>query len=237
MVKLHQKYLLNKVNFIIMIVLVVIAFVFQMVLVHSFTKGVYIMTEKMENLNNYNSTSIIFTRMIGVFWSIYLFGFGFNKDGDNYSILLQSKVSKKKYFYSKVLAINCELFKLVLFFFLINIWIGILFTKWYIVKLDIVLEYLKIYLFSLIYGYLSLLFMRVFKSVFSVIIITVSYIASEILLTENINENILNYIQLLLPTEVFDGTSYQLTYGIMHLVILALLYLLLGCFIYCFKKE
>lgn len=237
MVKLHQKYLLNKLNLIITIILTIMEFIFQIVIANPFAKEVYLMSEKIESLNNYNSASILFTRMLVVLWSICLFGFGFNKDGDNYSIILQSKVSRKKYFYSKILAISVELLKLLFLLFLINIWIGTLSTNWYIIKIHIIVEYIKIYLFSLIYGYLSLLFMRVFKSVFSVILTTISYIASEIFMTENISEKILCCIQLLLPTEMFDGTSYQLTYGMMHLVILTMLYLLLGYQMYCFKKE
>lgn len=237
MVKLHQKYLLNKLNMIITIILILMSLIFYVVIANPFVNEAYLITEKMECLTNYNCASIIFTRMLVVFLSIYLFGFGFNKDGDNYSIILQSKVSRKKYFYTKILAISLELLKLLFLLFLINIWIGSLLTNWYIIEISLIVEYIKIYLFGLIYGYLSLLFMRVFKSVFSVILITICYIASEIFMTENISEKILYYIQLVLPTEMFDGTGYQLTYGIMHLVILVILYLLLGYQMYCFKKE
>lgn len=237
MVRLHQKYLLNKLNLIITTILIIIALIFYVVVANPFVKEAYLITEKMECLTNYNCVTIIFTRMLVIFLSIYLFGFEFNKDGDNYSIILQSKVSRKKYFYSKILAISFELVKFLFLLFLINIWIGTLLTNWYIIKISLIVEYIKIYTLGLIYGYLSLLFMRVFKSVFSVILTTISYLASEILMTENINEKILYYIQLVLPTEMFDGTSYQLTYGMMHLVILAILYLLLGCQMYCFKKE
>lgn len=237
MVRLHHNYILNKINISITLIMIGMVCIFQLIIANPFSQTAYLSCEKIDLLNNYNFSSLVLTRMVIIFWSIYLFGFSFNKNGDNYSILLQPRVSRKTYFYSKVLSINLELLKLIVFLFCIYIWVGCLCTKWYTIQIRIISEYLKIYFLGLIYGYLSLFFMRIFKSIFSIMLITFSYIVSEILITENVNEHILNCIQLFLPVQTYNEGNGQLFYSIFHLLVLVILYLLLGSQVYCLKKE
>jgi len=233
MIKLHQKYLLNKMNIIIRIVVMVIMTIFEVLIAYSFSKDNLLNVTKEMILEEYMNSSIIFARMIMVLWSVYLSGFCFYKEGDNYRVLTITKVSGTKYYLTKIVAIFLEEVKMLTSFFIIQFFIGIFFTKWYFLKLEVLICYGKIYLLSLIYGLLSVVFVSLFKNLYAVIITSVLYLLSEILIVEDTSQNVLRFIQLFFPNEV----NFQLSVDIIHLFMLIMFYLLISYRVYHYKKE
>ncbi len=233
MIKLHHKYLLNKINLIIWIVVIVIMTIFEMLIAFSLGNHPLLNITKQMILEEYINSSIIFARMIMVLWSIYLFGFCFYKEGDNYRVLTITKVSGGNYYLSKMIAIFLEEAKMLGVIFVIQFFIGSFFTKWYYLKIDMLICYGKIYLISLIYGLLSVVFVSLFKNLYAIIITSVLYLLSEILIVEEINQNVLTFIQLFFPNKV----SFQASIDIIHLFLLIIFYLVAGYRISRYKKE
>lgn len=233
MIKLHQKYLLNKMNVIIRIVVMVIMTVFEVLIAYSFDNHNLLNVTKEMILEEYMNAGIIFARMIMVLWSVYLFGFCFYKEGDNYRVLTITKVSGKKYYLTKMIAIFIEVAKMLVSFFVIQFFIGTFFTKWYYLRIELLVSYGKIYFLSLIYGLLSVVLVTLFKNLYAIIITSVLYLLTEILIVEDTSQKVLTFIQLFFPNEV----SFQLSIDSMHLILLVLLYLVISYRIYHYKKE
>ncbi len=237
MIQLHRKYLFNKTNIIIIVAIILLTILLNIIIVNPFIKSIDVWMIREEKMLEFINSNILFTKMITILLSIYLYGITFTKNYDNYHILLITRITIKKYFLSKVFMLTLEILKLIILFFLINLWIGIYFTKWYYIKIDFIIEYIKIFLLSITYGLLSLIFTRVIKNIYSVLLITANYVFSEIVISETNNSFFINYIQLFLPTTILNANDYKLHFGIYHLLLLIHLYLSISYSIYCYKRD
>lgn len=237
MIRLHQKYIFNKLNSRIICSIMLISIFFQFVIVFSFEDSNLLTFTKIETLDYYVHSSITFTKMMMILWSIYLFGFSFSKYGDNYRVLIITKTNQKIYFISKVMVLIMEILKCILFLFFIHFWIGSFFTKWYVLKLNVFIEYVNIFLLSCIYGLISLIIVCLFKSIYSIFLSTSVYLLSEMLASGDINQKMIGMIQLFFPTEWNMGGKDQLYFGHLHIFLLCMLYIMLSDLIYCCKKD
>ena len=69
--------------------------------------------------------------------------------------------------------------------------IGTVFNRWYILNLNIITHYFEIYLISMTYGILSLMSIRLLKSLYAVILPFSLYILSEVLAEEGVSKGII----------------------------------------------
>lgn len=237
MIKLHRNYIFNKRNSIMICILIIVSVSFQYIIAFSFANQDVFLVTQIEFSNDYIHSSVVYTKMLMIFWSMYLFGFCFYTYEDNYRVLVSRKIKKQTYLISKIIVLVVVVLLTILFLFFLQFWVGIFFTTWYVVTFEALVAYFRIFLLSSIYGLLSFIFVRLLNSLYSIFIPISFYIFSELLASGNVNSNITGLIQLLLPVEWDNGGQYQLYFGYMHLVVLGILYFIIGYIIYCYKKE
>lgn len=236
LIQLHKGYLWNKVNKTIIYLILFIAIVLELILIKPFSHTLNIWTLKMIDADNYRQASFFFSKIVIILFSIYVFGIGFSQLGDNYSIVIKTRISNWKYYYTKFFSIGYGLGIIVASLFLIHINIGFLFSKWYILDQSIWKIYGEIYWLSLVYGSLSIVSVRIGKSIYALFIPICLYIVSEVIIDFNICQQIMYTFQLFLPVQIYNGSRYVLIYGIGHLIVLSIFYMLIAYVVYIQKE-
>lgn len=90
--------------------------------------------------------------------------------------------------------------------------------------------------FTIIYGLLSIILIKIINIIYSSIISLGFYLISEILIDYEISSKIISIIQLFFPTTYLKDNNLFLKYGILHLISLIVLYFLVAYLLYL-KKE
>lgn len=237
LLKLHQKYLFNKVNLIIILFVMILSIVLGVILINP------VMSDNIEWMyrdalkSNFEQSYLVFLKIIMILISSYLYCLYFSNIGDNYSIILICKTSKEKYFITKVFVINLMLLLFVIIFFVNYILIGFAFSKWFVVDYQMVKSFLMIFVISICYGYLSVIFIKILNSLYVVLIPFGLYLVSEIIIDFVNTSNIVRIIEMFLPTTLVINDRVDLVYGIFHLIFLSVLYFVFSFITYIKVKE
>ncbi|MCM1513673.1 MAG: hypothetical protein NC090_01630 [Anaeroplasma bactoclasticum] len=236
LIQLHKGYLWNKVNKTIIYLILFIAILLELILINPFSHTLNTWTFKMLDVDSYLQASFFFSKIVLILFSIYVFGIGFSQSGDNYSIVIKTRISNWKYYYTKFFSIGYGLGIIVVSLFLIHVNIGFLFSKWYILEQSIWKIYSEIYGLSLVYGSLSIVSVRIGKSIYALFIPICLYIVSEVIIDFNIGQPIMHTFQLFLPVQMYNGSRYVLIYGTGHVIVLSIFYMLIAYVVYI-RKE
>lgn len=236
LIQLHKGYLWNKVNKTIIYLILFIAISLELILIHPFSHTLNTWIPKMIDVDNYRQASFFFSKIVLILFSIYIFGIGFSQSGDNYSIVITTRISNWKYYYTKFFSIGYGLGIIVGSLFLIHVNIGFLFSKWYILDQSIWRIYGEIYWLSLVYGSLSIVSVRIGKSIYALFIPICLYIVSEVIIDFNIDQQVMYTFQLFFPIQIYNGSTYVLIYGKWHVVILSIFYTLIAYIAYIQKE-
>ncbi len=235
LITLHRKYLLNKINIIVIIFLLLMAIFLAFSVIEPFTDQYSRWTNRLAIEENYEQSYLTFTKIILVIFSCYLFGIAFGKNGDSYAIIITCTINKTKYFITKIISLWL-IFTFISLYFLVNYHIiGFIFNDWHIIKMATIKKFVDLYLVSLIYGFLSIILMRLFNSPYTIILTIGLYLASEIIL-EASPSMLAKGINIFFPTTYNAKDGLTLLYGKLHLIVLGLSYLLLSYATYL-KKE
>lgn len=180
--KLHLKYFYNKVNIIILSILIMICIIALVVISRIFKPYSYRFMNQYEIVINYQIMTINLTKIIFPLFTCYLFGSSFLKINDDYRlIMLKNRKDRIKYFLSKlvVLSLIVLIFSLIInSIYLLLGYLGIPnFTKYGIMNLT----FLKVYFISLIYGLLSLLIVLISDHSLGYLLMMISYIIIQIM--------------------------------------------------------
>lgn len=237
LMRLHKNYLFNKINIIIIGIVILISIFLSFVLVKPFETNIDKWNERLISMQSYEQSYLLFVKILMVLLSSYLFGIYFSKQGDDYSLVLTCKVSKNKYLISKILTISLTIFFILFVIILFHLFIGTVFNRWYILNLNIITHYFEIYLISMTYGILSLISIRLLKSLYAVIIPFSLYILSEVLVDYNMSSKLVKFIEMFFPTTHLTNGNIVLLYGIIHLIILNIFYFIISYFVYIKYKE
>ena len=236
-IKLHQKYLFNKINLIILFVLMVLSIILGIILINPFMSDNIRWMYRGAFRSNFEQSYLVFLKILIVLFSSYLYTICFSNTSDNYSIILVSKITKAKYFITKVLSINLMLLITIMIFLINYVIIGYFFSTWFYFELRILKNFFNIYLIGLCYGYLSIILIRSIKSIYIVLISFSLYLLSEILI-DYVNINIMvKLLEVFFPTTYIINDSTELVYGSLHLFILSFLYFVFSFIIYKKIKE
>ena len=236
LIQLHKGYLWNKVNKTIIYLILLIAVLLELILIKPFRQVLPIWTLQVLDTDYYRQASFFFSKIVLIFFSIYVFGIGFSQMGDNYSIVITTRISNWKYYYTKFFSIGYGLGIMVIGLFLIHVNIGFLFSKWYMLDSSIWKTYGEMYGFSVVYGSLSIVSVRIGKSIYAVFLPICLYLVSEVILDFNICQQVISVFQLFLPVQMYNGSSYVLIYGLGHTMILAIFYMLIAYIAYIQKE-
>ena len=137
LMRLHKNYLFNKINIIIIGIVILISIFLSFVLVKPFETNIDKWNERLISMQSYEQSYLLFVKILMVLLSSYLFGIYFSKQGDDYSLVLTCKVSKNKYLISKILTISLTIFFILFVIILFHLFIGTVFNRWYILNLNI----------------------------------------------------------------------------------------------------
>lgn len=237
LLRLHGNYLLNKINIIIIGIVIFIGSMLALILIKPFETETSRWITRLISVQNYEQSFIIFVKILMVLLSSYLFGIYFSKSGDDYCTLLTGSINKNKYTISKIITISLTIFFVLFSIVFFHILIGTVFNKWYVASIDIIKHYLEIYMISLSYGFLSIIFIRLFKSIYAAMLPFCLYLVSEVLVDFGTNNIIVRIVGLFFPTTFLNDGNIVLLYGMIHLLIINLLYMLVSYFIYINCKE
>lgn len=177
--KLHLKYLLNKVNVILLITMFTILMITMMTSSKLFTSFSEKWFMKKNNQVLYESTILNIFKFLIPFFSIYFFGHSYLKKQDNYVIMIvKNRYERIKYFISKIVCIQfiitiflIAVFEMYLFFGYISICKFIPNFKFWI----------EVYLISLIYGLFTTTFTLLINHSLLYIIIMLGYLILNII--------------------------------------------------------
>lgn len=234
LIKLHRKYLFNKINLIIIGLIILLAVVLSTILINPSLNKVDSWILRQSLFSNYKQTYLMFVKIIMILLSCYLFTIHFSKNNDEYKVLLLTIISKRKYFFTKIVTIILLDIIVLMILFTNYILIGRIWNNWFIVKIDIIILFIKILLLSIIYGLISLSLITTFKNIYSLLLSFSLFFFSEILIDFEDNK-IVELVSLLIPTVNLENDSIlnmQLLENVVMLFVLIILYYLLSYFLY-----
>lgn len=234
--KLHQKYILNKMNLIILGLLIVINILISIISINNLNaKDLFFNIENATN--TYLENGLMLFKLIIISILCFVWGTSFTIDNEAYHILVNNyNQNKVKYFLSKIGILCIVSFIVIFLIFITSSLFGIKYTYFYennSVTLNLYMSYI---LLIYIYGFLSITFTLIIPSNFASFISVGLFVFGEIAGSNIDNDKILDCYYLLFPTLnlAFDNVS---RYGLIHLVLLCVIYFLLCFMNYLFKKN
>lgn len=233
LMRLHQKYIINKVNKIILIILLITFILLEFFLLKPLSKRDNWM-EKKELLENYENYSVTFIKSISIIFVTYLYGICFNKNNDNYRLIVSQKVRIEKFYLSKILTALIITAMYIILNLFIHIMMGYYLVKWYHLNTYVFRKFLEIYLISNVYGFISLTVIQAFKTMYAILIPIVLYFASEIITDITTNNNFNYFLQIILPCN-FTTSDNGLIYHLLALALIGCVYLECGYLFYIHK--
>lgn len=232
--KIHRNYLLNKINIIIMIFTIIVVGVIALTSILKINNN-YSWFLKKEAMYEYLSNSLLFYKLIIIVLNSYLWGSAFTKEKDSYHLLISDfNHVKFKYLLTKITTLIIISLLLIFSFFIIYAFIGIICSNWYEIDKNIVYLFINYLLIVMIYGLLSIIFSVLFVNEFAYFIAPLFFVFGELAVDNNDTSIIIKIFQTFFPNITLDVVSYS-SFGIIHLIILSLFYLVIVIIIYMNK--
>ncbi len=228
LVRLHQKYLFNKRNLIIMAIIIVIIIAAFTVIIIPINRHQY--TKAFAN-DNYFYNSILVIKMLIPLFACFIMAMGFTKNDDSYRVLcINNTNSRTKYLITKVISTLIPVTIVGIIAFFIYITLGFILTNWFFFSFLQWLVWLRIMLMSYLYGAIAILTILIFQNPFALIIPCISYIMSEMLVTISLDASKL--IAFIFPNLLEFNNTFIFRYTSMQVVIMMLIYLTIGVIVY-----
>ncbi len=234
MLELHRKYILNRIN---MIIIGTIVFVITLILLFSIKIGWSTEVRWLNRdtcINNYLQNMVFTTKLIGIIFSCYLMGNAFNRYSDGYAVLfLRQQKERIKYYFCKLMALFLVNSLVIMLFMIIGTFILYLMGNWFNDYLMILRIGFNLLTITTIYGLLSIIISLILKSNFSFIVPFVLFLGMEVLADMIGETTIYNSLKIFFPT--FNFYSENRLIGENLLLIIA--YSQLGGIIYYEKNN
>lgn len=182
LLKLHLKYFCNKVNIVILSILITVFIIALVIVSQIFKPYSYCFINQYEIVINYQIVTLNLTKIVFPLFACYLFGSSFLKINDDYRlIILKNRKDRIKYFFSKLVILSLIILIFILIINSIYLLLGYLaipnFTKYGIINVT----FLKVYFISLIYGLSSLLIVLISDNSLGYLLMMMSYIVIQIM--------------------------------------------------------
>lgn len=220
MLRLHLRYLLSRFNIITIIVILLLYLGGLIVSVLSVPKEMTI--DVARSVYFYNLVSIL--KIIVILLIVFLFSLSALTNNDNYQLYILNKRKERiKYYFTKILALTIITIIIISFLFILFVLIGLMFSNWYKIELKHLRFFLYLFLISMMYGLFSYNLIKVLNSLIVILIPCLIIILEEAFM----NEQIIKYLSYMFPF-IENNDKMVLSYGIVHIIILILCYLLLG---------
>ncbi len=184
-----------------------------------------------EIIKNYLDSSHLFVQMISIVVCMMIFINSFSEKNDNYCVFLIGKgYSKNYYLLSKIFVIITIVFIYVLVVFELFVIIGRVKNVYFAFKYLYLNIYFKIFIVSIFFGFICLLFQQIIKSLYAIIISFSLYICSLILINLDYKtKKVIGYFIIIV-------NNYKFINGFFHVVFILMVLLILNLIIYN-KKD
>ncbi|MGI6710057.1 MAG: hypothetical protein ACOX4W_01225 [Bacilli bacterium] len=184
-----------------------------------------------EIIKNYLDSSHLFVQIISIVVCMMIFINAFSEKNDNYCIFLIGKgYSKNYYLLSKMFVIITIIFIYVLVTFELFIIIGRVKNTYFDFKYLYLDIYFKIFIVSLFFGFVCLLFQQIIKSLYALLISFSLYICSLIMLNVGYKaRQIIGYFIIIV-------NNYKFINGFFHVIFVLMVLLMFNLIIYN-KKD
>ena len=183
---------------------------------------------------SYLETLVLYTKLVLVMIFSFIFGSFFNKNNDAYHYLMPNYHHNKiHYFFTKMLLLIILLLVSVIIIFICFSVVGLFWSSWYDNNKGIIYLFVNLFLVLLVYGLLAVIFSILIPSIYSFFIPGFIFVLVEMLRDGN---NFVHYLELILPNISLEYAHYSY-YGIIHLIILVIIYLSVAGIIYYRKYN
>ena len=220
MLKLHLRYLLSRFNVLTIGVIIVLYTGGLIINLFSIPREISSFLARELYFNNL----ISLLKLIVVLLVVFLFATVSMPSNDNYQLCVLNKRKERiKYYFTKIISLILVILIIFLILFMLFVLLGLLATSWYKIELNHVKFFIFLFLESLMYGLLVYNLVKVLKSIMVIIIPCLIIILEEAF----INESFINYLSYLFPV-IENNHEISLSYGVIHIIILCVCYLILG---------
>ena len=224
---IHRKYLLSKINVIIISIIIFVALFCYLSTVNINLNTYERWLNRKNGWVNFYNTTLFVGKFIGIIMGSFIIGTAFGKEQDSYNVLfLRNKKNRIQYFLSKSLTINFILFAIIFFLGVMGLLTISVFSSWFIDFNSLIKLFFGLGLVCLVYGNASVILILIFKSILVVLIPFVIFVMIEVL----IDYDFISYVTIFFPT-IKEGVS--LLNVIHYLVLIILCNLISGLIYYC----
>jgi len=174
LIRLHIKYLFNKINIAIFLVLLAFLFLFHLITSNAFSGFDVRYFNRESYLISYNETLFSVLKIIMPVFSIFIFGNSFTDSFDNYNLLIIRKRSERiKFFLTKEIAIIIFNIAIFLIAFIIYFTFGSLFVVGFT---PFIYPWISISVVALAYGNICVFIINIIKHNFGILLVIITYI-------------------------------------------------------------
>jgi hypothetical protein len=236
LIRLHRRYLLCKMNYIIFSVLLVLICLGYLISIQPFE------TQALQDLNRENNALIyvtnmqMITKLALILLAGYLYGTSFSRHYDNYNVLyLSHEHNRMKYFLTKYLTLTVLYLLLCLICLVMFLTIGYLNTTWFSFRPDMLIYFLLLVIEGVIYGTLTMLLSMALNNLFCTLIPYGLFIVGEIINEQKAANLLIRVFNFFFPSII---GSYQETYfvfGIWHALIIMTSFVILSAIFFVVK--
>lgn len=178
--KIHRKYLFSKINAVAIVLVIFLVTVTYLLSARINLSSSENWLNRKEWWESFYNIVVFSEKFIIILLSSYLMGSSFLGTNDNYSVLfLRNKNDRYYYYFSKVLTVECCIIIINSIICLISLIIAYSVASWFTNFLILCKTYFYFSLLGIIYGFLSIIFVLLFKTHISLILPFIIFIISE----------------------------------------------------------
>ncbi len=229
-VKIHRKYLINKVNVLLFIFIVFVEILICFLSIKHL-KLEYNWFEGKIAFTSYLETNLMYYKLVVINLICFIWGNSFTKNANSYHLLVTGYQGiKLKYILSKLLMLIIITISLIFISFYLMTLIGVLCCNFVSINKIMFELFINVLLICIIYGLLSSVFTILINNQYACFLSSGIFVLCE-LISDSFNDIKLFYV-------FFPGLSlnYDLCFGIIHLLFISIIYVFLVVLVYLYKK-
>lgn len=234
LLRIHYSYIVNIINVIIISLLIVIAGIVFFINIKTDVNYNNFFFRK-ELAITYKETIILYFKLIVIIMFSYIAGSSFSMHNNSYHLLIVNYHKNRfKFFITKLLLIYLIFFITCFFIYFIYALMARLVSNWYYFNIDDLKLFFSLFLSTLVYINLAVIFTIIMPFSFSSFIPALLFVFMELIADIGNIDNLIHIMELVLPImkESYHNYSY---YGLLHLGLLNIIYGNLASIIYLFR--
>lgn len=231
MIRLHYKYIYNKIINILVIILIVLFSLYFLYEVDFLSEFKTRWFNQYELYQSYSYNSIFIIKLIIPVIAIYLFSISFMDYYDGYKqIILKNRNDRILYFITKLLVIIYILFIVIFVLYLLFTLIGYLYIPNFLFYKVNIIPFINIFITSIIFGLISQIFVQLYNNHLSYILVIILYILLQMITDSDVS--LINFISIILP---IINSDYSFSFNYAFVILQLFLSTFINLLIYYIK--